>query len=71
MKINRWWYSEKQKERSIEMNSFHNRQVFVNGKWCEYTEWTSSLNGKSNWEDAVLLAESTTKLPIMINGVRQ
>jgi hypothetical protein len=71
MEINRWWYSEKQKERSVEMNRFHNRQVFVNGKWHEYTEWTSSLNGKSNWEDAVLIAESTTKLPIMINGVRQ
>lgn len=71
MEINRWWYSEKQKERSIEMNCFHNRQVFVNGKWCEYTEWTSSLNGKNNWEDAVLIAESATKLPIMINGVRQ
>lgn len=71
MKINRWWYSEKQKERSIKMNSFCNRQVFVNGKWCEYTEWTSSLNGKSNWEDAVLVVESTTMLPVMINGVRQ
>ena len=70
MVINRWWYSEKQKERTIEMNCFYNRQVFVDDKWCEYTEWTT-LNGKSNWEDAVLVAESTTELPVMIDGVRQ
>ena len=71
MEINRWWYSKQQEDASKQIHSFCERHVFVGGKWCKYTEWTISLNGKSNWEDAVLVAESTTKLPIMINGVRQ
>lgn len=71
--INRWWYSRKQHEI---INKFywpdtHRCEVFVNGAWHEYTEWTSSLDGKCNWDDAVLLAESFTQLPIKIDGVEQ
>lgn len=46
-------------------------KVKVNGEWHEYTEWTTSWNGRSNWEDAVLVAESRIKLPLMIDGVLQ
>lgn len=69
MKINRWWYSKKQKQASEKVNNIC--QVQVNGKWHEFTEWTTSLYGDSNWKDAILIAESTRKLPVMINGVIQ
>ena len=71
MKINRWWYSEEQKKISNAFRPHHTCSVFVNGEWHEYTEWTTSLNGKCNWEDAVLIAESITELPIMVNGIKQ
>lgn len=71
MKINRWWYSKEQKNISTMLRGSHTCHVFVNDKWYEYTEWTTSVNGKCNWEDAVLIAESETVLPIMVNGVRQ
>lgn len=71
MKINRWWYSNEQKKFQTMFYPFHSCHVFVNDKWCEYTEWTTSLDGKCNWEDAFLIAESETGLPIMIDGVRQ
>ena len=70
--INRYWFSKGQKE----MESFSDRRgcvrkVKVNGEWREYTEWTTSWNGRSNWKDAVLVAESMIKLPLMIDGVLQ
>lgn len=71
MKINRWWYSKEQKKFSTMVRHAHTCHVLVNDEWCEYTEWTTSLNGKCNWEDAILIAESKTELPIMVNGVRQ
>ena len=48
MKINRYWYSKKQEQVAIQLNRFVERYVLVNGKWHEYTEWTTSLDGKSN-----------------------
>lgn len=71
MKINRWWYSKRQKRVINTFYPFHTCHVFVNGRWCEYTEWTSSPDGKCNWDDAVLIAESEVELPIMIDGVEQ
>lgn len=73
MKINRWWYSERQKEigKVLLFGPDHICHVFVNGEWREYTEWTTSLNGKCNWEDVVLIAESEKDLPIKVNGVVQ
>lgn len=68
MKINRWWYSEKQKEISNRLRHPHKCHVMVDGEWCEYTEWTTSLNGKCNWDDAILIATSVDELPIMVNG---
>lgn len=71
MKINRWWYSLEQKRISNIFRPQHTCHVFVDGEWCEYTEWTTSLNGKCNWEDAILIAESVEELPVMVNGVKQ
>lgn len=72
MKINRWWYSKKQKKLSNNLRGYnHVCKVKVNDKWCEYSEWTTSPNGKCNWDDAILVAESIGELPIMINGVYQ
>lgn len=71
MKINRWWYSEEQKKISTIFRHSHTCHVFVNGEWREYTEWTTSLDGKCNWGDAILIAESVTELPIMVNGIKQ
>lgn len=71
MKINRWWYSNKQREIEKRFDPFHSYHVFVDGRWLEYTEWTTSVNAKCNWEDAVLIAESEVELPIMIDGVEQ
>ena len=72
MSINRYWYSEGQKRvGDFVWPHIHERKVLVDGKWYEYTEWTTSPNGKCNWDDAVLLAESETELPLMINGVLQ
>lgn len=74
MKINRWWYSKKQKEIVDFFNILdrnHTCNVLVDGEWREYTEWTTSENGKCNWDDAVLIAESEKELPIMVNGVVQ
>ena len=71
MKINRWWYSLEQKKISNIFRPHHTCSVFVNGEWHEYTEWTTSLNGKCNWEDAILIAESIEKLPVMVNGIKQ
>ena len=61
MEINRWWYSNKQHENTRQDRVF--RQVLVNGKWLVYTEWTTSKNAKSNFDDAVFVAESIKKLP--------
>ena len=76
MKTNRWWYSKKQKEvidfsNTLNRNYNHTCHVFVDGKWCEYTEWTTSPNGKCNWDDAILIAESEEELPLKIDGVEQ
>lgn len=71
--INRYWFSKEQK--GIGMCRLDRRgcvrKVKVNGEWREYTEWTTSWNGRSNWKDAVLVAESRIKLPLMIDGVLQ
>ncbi len=69
--MNRWWYSKKQDKITKAFYPFHTCHVLVNGEWCEYTEWTTSLNGKCNWDDAVLIAESVEELPIMVNGMKQ
>lgn len=71
MEINRWWYSNGQKNILKELRPINICQVFVDGKWYEFTEWTTSLNGKCNWDDAILIAESKEELPIMVNGIRQ
>ena len=70
-KTNRWWYSEKQKAISYMFRPKYTYQVFVDGEWREYTEWTTSSNGKCNWDDAILITESAIGLPIMVNGVKQ
>ena len=70
-KINRWWYSEKRKEISKLVWLDHICHVLVSGEWLQYTEWTTSQDGKCNWDDAVLIAESVKELPIMINYVIQ
>lgn len=70
--INRYWFSKGQEEMGgCLAERSHVRKVKVNGEWHEYTEWTTSWNGRSNWEDAVLVAESRIKLPLMIDGVLQ
>lgn len=71
MKINRWWYSKKQEEILNFFNTHHTCKVFVDGKWREYTEWTTSTDGKCNWDDAILIAESEEELPLKIDGVEQ
>ena len=71
MDINRWWYSYKQERHLNMLDPFHKCEVLVGGKWCRYTEWTTSPNGKCNYDDAVLIAESTEKLPLRINNVEQ
>ena len=71
MKINRFWYSDEQKKISNIFYPFHTCHVFVNGEWREYTEWTTSLNGKCNWEDAILIVESVEDLPVMVDGIKQ
>lgn len=71
MIIKRWWYSEEQKKVETQLCGFYSRKVLVNDEWCEYTECTNYPNMESNYEDAVLIAESTGKLPTMINGVKQ
>ena len=71
MKINRWWYSKKQEEILNFFNPHHTCKVFVDGKWREYTEWTTSADGKCNWNDAILIAESEEELPLKIDGVEQ
>jgi hypothetical protein len=71
MEINRWWYSKKQKKVINQHRPNHICQVYINGEWCEYTEWTTSQNGKCNWDDAILIAESIGDQPIMVNGVKQ
>lgn len=71
IEINRWWYSRKQKEISRHHPKSTTCHVMVDGKWHEYTEWTTSLNGKCNWDDAILIAESVSKLEIMVDGIVQ
>lgn len=71
MKINRWWYSEGQKDIERIFWPFHSCHVFVDDKWQEFTEWTTSVDGKCNWDDAILIAESESELPIMVDGVKQ
>ena len=71
IEINRWWYSREQKEVSRRYPESTTCHVMVDGKWQEYTEWTTSLNGKCNWDDAVLIAESVNELEIMVNGIVQ
>ena len=73
MEINRYWYSETQKSISGLFWGWgdHTCHVLVDGEWREYSEWTTSLDGKCNWDDAVLVAESKVELPVMINGVIQ
>jgi hypothetical protein len=61
MKINRWWYSNKQNEITRRDRRFH--QVLVDDKWLAYTEWTISKNAKCSFDDAILIAESIKKLP--------
>lgn len=71
--INRYWFSKEQKKMDGHSPDRRScvRKVKVNGEWREYTEWTTSWNGRSNWKDAVLVAESRIKLPLMIDGVLQ
>lgn len=67
MEINRWWYSNKQNEIARQDRLF--RQVLVNGKWLAYTEWTTSKNGKCNFDDAILIAESIKNLPTRLTEI--
>lgn len=65
----RWWYSVKQESALRRSHKTHIWHVLVNGDWKEYTECTSSMDSKCNWDDAILVAESDKYLPIMIDGV--
>lgn len=69
MVARRWWYSEKQRSVLRRSSGAHIWHVLVNGDWQEYTECTSSVDSKCNWDDAILIAESDKYLPVMIDGV--
>lgn len=69
--INRFWFSKEQKRHKQKKAGSSRCEVFVNGKWVEFTQWTTSLFGKSNWADAVLVAESRVNLPVRVDGVVQ
>lgn len=71
MKINRWWFSYKQYRHLKMLKPFHRCEVLVDGKWRMYTEWTTSPDGKCNYDDAILVAESMGKLPLKIDNVEQ
>lgn len=69
--INRFWFSKEQERFQLKTADSSNCEVFVNGKWVKFTQWTTSVFGKSNWRDAVLVAESHIDLPVRVNGVVQ
>ena len=71
--INRYWFSKEHKRMGMCRPDRRSCvcKVKVNGEWHEYTEWTTSWNDESNWGDAVLVAESRIKLPLMIDGILQ
>ena len=69
--INRFWFSKEQERCQLKTADPSNCEVFVDGKWVKFTQWTTSVFGKSNWEDAVLVAESRIDLPVRVNGVVQ
>lgn len=74
--MNRWWYSEKQKQitnylkETIGMKNTY-CEVYTDFMWQPFTEWTTSPNGKCNWDDAILVAVSDRELPIRVDGVLQ
>ena len=71
MSINRYWYSREQ-DRYMSMRGNANvMEVLVNGEWHKYTQRSSNPGIKCNWKDAVLVAESEIKLPVMIDGILQ
>ena len=70
-KVHKFWYSLSQncvgrsfEEIEYDGASKHNYVKTKNG-WEEYSEWCSS-GGNSNWEDAVLVFETTAKPKIKI-----
>ena len=68
--MNRYWFSQKQKEQHEKHRSrsgSRKAEVLTDEGWREYTQWCSSEE-KSQWEDAVLVAESENELPIRIDG---
>ena len=69
--INRFWFSKEQKRHHRKKAGSSCCEVFVNGKWVEFTQWTTSLFVKCNWSDAVLVAESRVNLPVRVDGVVQ
>lgn len=69
--INRFWFSKEQERSRLKAADSSSCEVFVNGKWVKFTQWTTSVFGKSNWAYAVLVAESSVDLPVRVNGVVQ
>lgn len=69
--INRFWFSKQQERHQQKAADSSNCEVFVNGKWVKFTQWTTSVFGKSNWADAVLVAEFSVDPPVRVNGVVQ
>lgn len=67
--IHRWWYSNIEKNNRLrhaerECACATKYEVYVAGKWVEYTDLTYSPNDCHPYYDAVLIAESYDKLPM-------
>jgi hypothetical protein len=76
--FNRWWFSQKYsdhlkdvRERTSQEDRPSFCEIFVDGEWKEYTEWTAGENSKPHFDDAILLAESYRMLPYRVNGKEQ
>ena len=69
---NQYWYSKAawDYENHRSTKTCH-REVLVNGEWKRFTCHTDQPISTYDWDDAVLVAESNTKLPIRINGILQ
>lgn len=66
-KVFRYWFSYEQKKVGQLVDGFEKvNKVLIGNEWREYTEFTSTEDGKCNWDDAVLLAESNKELSIQI-----
>lgn len=68
-KKHRFYFSKKQQKVHDDFEgSQHRTYVRKGGKWVEYTEWCSSPEYDSNWDDAKLVFETDEKPEIKVKG---